>query len=139
MVRGGHVGTEGWTDIVMSEKTDDWVKAFMANPDPYGAEVIGGAILVMAQLAVGKDPAAAAQDVFDDLSVFQMCLVAEMVSALSPRGEEFRRWWNFHVPKTAVEESRLLRDTYVKALVLALVISMIAGLYVLMCGYAGGP
>jgi hypothetical protein len=95
------VGTEGWTDIVAPEKVDDLVRAVRSNLDPYGAAVIGSTILVLAQLATGAAPADAAEDVSRDLSGFQMGAVAALVTSLSPRGEEFRRWWNLHVSERA--------------------------------------
>jgi hypothetical protein len=91
------VGAESWTDIVAPGKVDDLVRVVRANLDPYGAAVIGSAILVLAQLAIGAAPADAAEDVSHDLSGFQMGAVAALVASLSPRGEEFRRWWNLHV------------------------------------------
>ena len=91
------MGTEGWTDIVVPGKVDDLLRAVRANLDPYGAAVIGSAILVLAQLATGAAPGDAAEDVSRELSGFQMGAVAALVASLSPRGEEFRRWWNLSV------------------------------------------
>jgi len=88
---------ENWTNIVVAEKVDDLVQMVRETLNPYGAAVVGSAILVRADLAPGDPPADAAKNRLGGLTGFQAGAVAAIVSSLSPRGEEFRRWWNRHV------------------------------------------
>jgi hypothetical protein len=91
------MGMQQRTDIVAPEKVDSLTAAVRASLDPSSAAVVGSAMLVMSQLAMGTPPADAMEVMPQHLSGHQIDAVAVLITSLSPRGEEFRQWWKSRV------------------------------------------
>lgn len=83
-------------DTIRPEKVEQFCESIRKNQEPYGAVVEGAALIVMAYLA--DDVEFPEQAMYRTkglgLSGFQEGCVASLVYEMSPRGEEFRRWWN---------------------------------------------
>lgn len=80
---------------VKPELQAEWQEVVSVNDDAYGAATVAAAVRSLNGLAQGDTPERA-ESRWSGLGItgFMASCAAQMTARFSPRGEEFRRWWN---------------------------------------------